>query len=137
MLGPEWDTGGWMYLALDLAGTLVIKVGYTRDPRQRGKAHRRYGLTTVCQWAVPSELAEQDWHETMRRYRRRSGDEETRRRIELYDPHRAVVDSILLEIDRAEANREITYHKGWDADRVYDVLDQMAAHWIDETFGWA
>lgn len=137
MLGPDWDTGGWMYIALDLEGTLVIKVGYTRDPRQRGKNHRRWGLTTVCQWAVSSQLVEMDWHEAHRRYRRRSGDAYTRTRLELYDPHRPVVDDLLIEVEKAEANHAITWAKGWKADRLLDELDQRAMAYLDEDLGWA
>lgn len=136
LLGPEWDTGGWMYVALDLDGTLVIKVGYTRDPRQRNKKHSRWGLTTVCQWAVSSHLIELDWHEDHRRYRRRSGDPDTRRQLELYDPHRPLVDSILLEVERAEAQQCIKWANGWSANRLYNELDQRAMAYLDEDLGW-
>lgn len=136
LLGPEWDTGGWMYLALDLGATHVIKVGYTTDPRHRGKSHRRWGLTTVCQWAVSSELVEADWHHDMRRYRRRAGDQDTATRVELYDPHLPVVNSIMAEILRAEGAQSILFAKGWNGDRVYRELDDRAmAFRMDED--WA
>lgn len=137
MFGPEWDTGGWMYVALDQGGSHVIKVGYTTDPRQRGKAHRRWGLTTVVQWVVASELTELEWHHDHRRYRRRTGDPDTRTRVELYDPHRAVVDDLLMEVERAHVNGECRWMKGWNIGKLYEELDVRAAQFLADDQGWA
>lgn len=138
MFGSEWDAGGWIYVAVDLAGANVIKVGWTTDPKMRGKQHRRWGLTTLVQLAADSPDDEESFHYAHRRYRRQHGDPHTRMRTELYDPHRSVIDSIFVLMDNAERRGRVKYARGWDIDSVLALLEDMHIAWMrDDDAEWA